>query len=252
MNPSAPARLHRRPTRSFPVRRSLGEGGSFLFLLIFLPFLGFTTTSLHAAPLTRDLGEGLTYHRARTLPGDLPTDGPARPQPCVLDLRYTAGDAAAATAFHAWLKFHVSPRTPVLLLINADTAPVLLAPFAERRPGGLVLIGPATAPLTPDIVVKLNTDTERNAYDALGGTTPAAALITDTLDKPRNDEARLMRDRGADPTTYPRPADDASDDFSDAPSPAPAAKPKAPPALLDVSLQRAVHLHRALKALRKL
>jgi hypothetical protein len=224
---------------------------SFSFFVLLL-FLAAGSSSSHAAPLTRDLGQGLTYHRARTLPGDLPNDSPARPQPCVLDLRYTTGDAAAATALHAWLKFHVSPRTPVFLLVNADTAPVLLAPFADRRPGGLVLIGPATAPLTPDIVVKTTADTERNAYDALGGTTPAAALISDTLDKPRNDEARLMRDRGNDPTTYPRPADDASDDFSDAPPPAPAAKPKIPPPLIDVSLQRAVHLHRALKALKKL
>jgi hypothetical protein len=233
MNSSAPARLHRRPARSF----------SCLCLFLFL-----STLSLSAAPLTRDLGEGLTYHRARTLPGDLPADGPTRPQTVVLDLRYTTGGAAAATALHAWLKFHVSPRTPVLLLINADTAPVLLAPLAEHRPGGLVLIGPATAPLTPDIVVKLAPDTERNAYDALGGTTPAATLITDTVEKTRNDEASLMRDRDR-PTDTTSPT---ADDLADSPPPPPAAAAKTPRPLIDISLQRAVHLHRALKALKKL
>jgi len=60
-------------------------------------------------------------------------------------------------------------------------------------------------------------------------------LLTDNPDKVRNDEASLSKDRVA----------EASAEATDR-----ANKKPAPP--IDVALQRAVHLHRALVALRKI
>lgn len=221
-----------------PFRLPPAPSFSFLFLFVSL-------SVSHAAPLTRDAGEGLTYHRVTTLPADLPTAESSRTQPTILDLRYVSGDTAAATALHAWLKFHAATRAPVFLLVNADTAPALLAPFADHRPAGLLLIGPAASALTPDLVIKTTAADERRAYDALSTGTPLSTLLLDAPDKPRNDEASLARDRIPDSTPL-------SDDDADAELSAAAAKPKSPPTLVDAALQRAVHLHRALKALKKL
>ncbi len=233
---------------------------SFLFLLIFLsvsPVFAAAT----AAPLTRDLGQGLAYHRAAILPGDLPATDATRKPPCVLDLRYARGDAAAGAALAAWLKFRAAPRAPVFLLINAETAAPLLAPLASRAPSpGLIVIGSMSAVLTPDLALKIAPDTERRAYDALAAGTTLELLLNDSPEKIRNDEARLAKDHQGvpDPTTYPRPADDTFDDTPSASAPstttpattAPKTTPAAP--LIDRALQRAVHLHRSLKALKKL
>ena len=126
----------------------------------------------------------------------------------------------------------------------ADTATALLAPFASRRPAGLLLIGPATAALTPDLVIKTTPADERRAYDALEHGSDAAALLTDKPVKPRHDEAELARLRQI-------PATDTSVD-DDPPPPAKPTPPAPPPSLIDSALQRAVQMHRALLALRKL
>lgn len=209
-----------------------------------------------AAPLTRDLGQDLAYYRVAALPADLPTAEATRKKSCVLDLRYARGDAAAGTALDGWLKFHAATRTPVFLLVNSATDAALLAPLAARLPAhGLVLIGSAAPGLTPDLALKIAPDEERRAYDALAAGATAESLLNDTPEKARNDEARLAKDHQGqpDPTTSPRPSDDP---FEDAP-PADAAadksaKPKPPAPLIDTALQRAVQLHRSLKALKRL
>ena len=207
-------------------------------------------TTAPAAPLTRDLGLGLTYHRAAALPGDLPSPDPARKDPCILDLRYARGDSAAGIALAAWLKFNASARTPVFLLVNADTSPAALAPLAARLPApGLIVIGPAAAPLTPDLALQITPAEERRAYDALAAGAAVESLLTHSPEKVRHDEARLARDhRGQTaPTPFAQPADDP------APEPPTAEMPSQPAApLVDLALQRAVHLHRSLKALRKI
>ena len=222
---------------------------SFLFLLIFLPVAVATPTAhaAPAAPFTRDLGEGLVYHRITTLPTDLPTAEAARKLPCVLDLRFVRGDAAAGTALDAWLKFRATSRTPVLLLINAETAAPVLAPLAARLPStGLVVIGTASPGLTPDLALKLAPDEERRAYDALAAGATVESVLNDSPEKIREDEALLAKEHRSRPT----PAYPLSDDPPDDPPSATPTKPVVPP--IDSALQRAVHLHRALKALKKL
>ncbi len=232
---------------------------SFLFLLIFLSVRSVFAAAAAAPALTRDLGQGLSYHRATLLPGDLPATEATRKQPCVLDVRYARGDAAAGAALAAWLKFRAAPRSPVFLLINAETAATLLAPLAARAPSaGLIVIGSASAALTPDLALQIAPDTERRAYDALATGTSLELLLNDSPEKVRNDEARLAKDHQgiADPTTYAQPADDTFDDTPRASASAstapPAPKPTPAAPLIDRALQRAVQLHRSLKALKKL
>jgi hypothetical protein len=227
--------------------------GSFPSVLLFV-FFSALALRAHAAPLVRDLGEGLVYFRISTLPADLPTAEAARKQPCVLDVRYVRGDPSAGTALDAWLKFHATSRTPVLLLINAETEATVLASLAARLPAaGLVVIGTASPGLTPDLVLKITPTEERRAYDALATGATIESLLNDNPTKIRDDEARLVKDyaRRPDPAAptvapltddYPSAATDSERTTSNKPSVAP----------IDSALQRAVHLHRALKALKKI
>lgn len=182
-----------------------------------------------AAPLERDLGQGLVYVRARELPGDLPAQPAGVVPPCVLDLRYVAAGREVAAAFSAWLKFRASTRTPVFVLANRETSPELRRALGEPHRGtGIAVIGIAGHDFVPDVPVRATPESERAAYDALDQGTPLAALLTDNPDKARNDEARLLQ------------------------APVPAPKAETPPAAtIDATLQRAVHFHRALGALRR-
>lgn len=197
-------------------------------------FLALTAGGLAAAPLARDLGQGLAYVRMRELPGDLPPQ-PAGPAPaCVVDLRYTPASPDAAAAFGAWLKFRATARSPVLVLANRDTAPELRLVLRESAGGaGIVVIGIPGPGFAPDVAVRATPEEEKAAYATLDRDTPLAALLSDHPDKQRYDEASLI---GA-------PAPLTED------GPAGATVP--PARRVDATLQRAVHLHRALMALRR-
>jgi hypothetical protein len=201
-----------------------------------------------SAPLPRNLGQGLLYYRLHELPADLPTDESERRQPCILDLRYVDGHDAEATALAAWLKFHATARAPVFVLANAATNRGLIAAITPSGAGAaVVVLGNTPSEFAPDIPVKVSAEAERRAYDALEHGATAESLITENPDKPRNDEAKLAKERQSDPnpgTETPSPAAIAGN-VEESP------KEKTPP-VIDAVLQRAVHLHRALVALRKL
>jgi hypothetical protein len=202
-----------------------------------------------AAParLERDLGHGLAYCRVHSLPADLPAAS-GKPGAVVLDLRYARGDDSAAPALGAWLKVHCTATTPVFVLVNAETAPALLAYLAAiAPPAGLVTLGATSPRFEPDIALKISPAAERVAYDALEHGTPLDSLLTDSSVKPRHDEASIAQER----TGAPGDATTGDPDASDADETT-AATPAAPPPVIDYALQRAVHLHRALLALRKL
>jgi hypothetical protein len=203
-----------------------------------LAFLALSATAV-AAPLTRDLGLGLLYQRVHQLPADLPTAESERKEPCVLDLRYVQGDAQAAALLDGWLRFHATAHTPVFVLANAATGAALLTPLAAHGPSpGLVVLGIASENFAPDIALTASPETEKRAYEALEAGTDLGTLLADNPDKPRNDEAHLAHEKDAE-TVAADPADK------------PAAS-SAPPPLIDVTLQRAVQLHRTLLALKKL
>lgn len=215
----------------------------FACLLLWSALLG----AAHATLVTRDLGHGLVYHRVHRLPGDLPTAEDTRRHPCILDLRYTPGNGEEAAALAAWLKFHATPRAPVLVLANAETAVALrLALAAHAATPNVVVLGAAAADFTPDIGLKISAEADRHAYDAFESGTLLDALITENPDKPRNDEAKLAKDRQAPPDS---PFVPAPDSIANGPV---ETKPKPPAPVVDAVLQRAVQLHRTLLALRKL
>jgi hypothetical protein len=124
----------------------------------------------------------------------------------------------------------VSPETPTAL------AAALAAP-----PRGVLTLGIEGSRPTPQVVVAQPADVDRRAYDAAEGGMTLESLIAGKIEKERYDEASLLREfaRGvSDPA--PPPAPD--------PTTAPAAARA--PVLTDRVLQRALHLHQALQALR--
>jgi hypothetical protein len=207
-------------------------------LALALPLLALSLllTPAQAAPIERDLGKGLVFWRAHALPADLPPDAAIGRHPCVLDVRYAAGDRGAATALAGWLKFHASARTPVFLLANPATSAALLAPFASATSvAGLVIIGPRAPNFEPDIAVAVSPAAERRAYDALERGTSIESLVVEKVPKIRDDEEALERERDG----------EASESAPAAAMP----QPPPPPPLVDPVLQRAVQLHRGLLAL---
>ena len=170
-----------------------------------------------------------------------------KPGPLVLDLRYTLAETDAATALDAWLKFRATEKTPVFLLINPDTAPVLreLLIASASRPG-VITIGRKTNDTKPDIAIITTAEEEQRAYDALARTKAIDSLLVENADKARVDEASIMRARTEvqDEPVEANPLDRIA--------PSQTKTEPAPPALIDRALQRAVHLHRALLALKRL
>jgi hypothetical protein len=217
---------------------------AFSFLLLVLVLA--TLRGAAAAPLERDLGRGLTYRRVTQLPADLPTKSAEPHQALVLDLRYASADASTVQGFEAWLKFRASANSPLAILINNETSPLLLRVFlAAPALPGVATIGPASDDFNVDVPVNVSPQADRLAYDALANGTPIEDLVARKLDKPRRDEAELARQHNNGNT----------DEDSDAPPPKAATVP-APPAVeapvTDLVLVRAVQLHRALLALRRL
>jgi hypothetical protein len=216
---------------------------SFLFLA--LAFVLTARATWAAAPA--DLGQGLLYCRVHALPADLPAASTGK-SALVLDLRYTLTDDTGATAFSAWLGFRTAVH-PVFILVNAGTGPALLHALAARPlPSGVVALGPPLSDFTPDVPLKISPDTERRAYDAFDHGTAIESLLVEKIDKPRYDEASMVKDHVSD-SEPPAP-----DDEEDAPAKPDSSKdkPAPPPQLIDLALQRAVQLHRALLALHKI
>jgi hypothetical protein len=204
-----------------------------------------------AAPITRNLGQGLTFHRVHQLPADLPVDADARRTPCVLDLRYVTGGDDEASALAAWLKSHATTKAPVFILANAATSAALRAAITVVPPraagASVLLVGATTADFAPDIAVTVSAEAERRAYDALERGVATDSLLSENSDKPRNDEASLAKERVPEPIAAPDlPASPPSAGPNDA------AKPKPPMPIIDPVLQRAVQVHRAMLALKKL
>ncbi len=195
--------------------------------------------------LNRDLGKGLQYVRARALPADLPL-APPKPAPVVLDLRYAAGGDEAATALQEWIGFRATAPTPVFVLVNGSTSAAVLD-YLDHAPAhpGVLTIGLASSRFVPDIALAIDPATDRAAYDALDHGANVDTLITDQPDKPRHDEAEVVRQHAIGPDE----GDESGADLTDPPDPA---TPPTPAPLIDAVLQRAIHLHRALLALKKI
>jgi hypothetical protein len=218
------------------------------FTLIFV-LLGLS--SLRAQLVERDLGEGLTYFRTHTLPADLPPAA-TKSGPMVLDLRFAKCDESGEKALDAWLKFRATAATPVIVLINSETAlPLRQSTTRHKSRMGVVTLGESSDELATDVPIAKAGEAERAAYDALEHGASLESLIVENASKPRIDEASIMHDRANPPSEF------TSNDpleLSDGPTVKPDASVAVIPAapVIDYSLQRAVQIHRALLALKRL
>lgn len=209
------------------------------------------TSPVLAAPITRDLGQGLVFYRVHEVPADLPAGAPTRKQPCVLDLRYTKAGDKAANTLDTWLKAWISPTAPLLILANGATDRELRSVLNQFEPEqGVMLIGVPARDFRPDLSVQSSAENERQAYDALEKGTALPALLSDNPDKIRNDEATLAKDRVPEIPVRDETAPQSAADPGAAPASAESKIAARPP--VDAALQRAVHMHRALVALKKI
>jgi hypothetical protein len=206
------------------------------------------SVAVRATELT-DLGQGLSYLRIHSLAdaGSALEKAVPGTRALVLDLRHaTATDdsiAALKTALAA------RPAESELFVLVSPATP---AAFAPALGSALTLGAPGSAP-EPKVVVQTDAATDRRAYDALDAATPVADLISGKIEKERYDEATLVEEfkngnLNAEPPALSR-VDGPPGPDSTAPKPnSPTAKE---PPLVDRVLQRAVHLHRAMVALRR-
>lgn len=216
-------------------------------MIKFCPFLvlGLLLPVLAPATELTDLGQGLSYLRIGSLAA---SDAALREAvsgtgPLVLDLRYTTGSDDALASLRAALTGH--PATaPLFILISPATSPAI-AQAITASPAAVLTLGLAGSRPTPKVVVQSDPATDRRAYDALATGTPVATLISGKIEKEHFDEATLVKEfKNGNPDAEPPPAPDPT---------APKANDTAPKdtPLVDHVLQRAVHLHRAMIALRR-
>lgn len=202
-----------------------------------LLFLGVICTGT-AAPLTRDLGEGLVYLRAADLPADF--SQPA----CVLDLRYAQTDAASVPALVAWMKSRSAAQQVMFVLVNHATAHAVVDALAHHAVlPGLLTLGPKLDDYTPDIIVPVDTAEEQRAYAALPDTADISTLLEPAPAKVRHDEAAIEKAMNA--GDVPEPASEPAI----APETLIDPEPDTPAPPVDRTLQRAVHIHRGWLAL---
>ncbi len=199
---------------------------------------------LSSATELTDLGQGLSYLRIHSVADSEVALRKAVPGAgaLVLDLRYaTAGDDSPAVLQTALAGR--SPNTPLFILVSPATPPGLGAVISASP--ALTLGASGSLPV-PKVVVQTDATADRQAYDALDAGTPLAKLISGRIEKERFDEATLVQEfKNGNPDAAPLPPPDPT-----APKPAGATEKEPPAPLVDRVLQRAVHLHRALLALK--
>ncbi len=189
-----------------------------------------------------DLGQGLAYLRIHSVAESAAALQKAVPGAgaLVLDLRYVTVNDDAAASLKAALAGH-GTATPLFLLVSPATPPELAAVIRTAPVFTLGILGSVPA---PKVVVQADGTADRRAYDALETGTALDKLVTGKLEKERFDEATLVHEfKNGNPDAEPPPPPDPT-------APKPAGETEKPAPLTDRVLQRAIHLHRALLALK--
>jgi len=211
---------------------------SFLVLLFVLVF----SASVRAAEPV-DLGQGLTYLRINSLTKSAADLNAAllRPAALVLDLRYTVDEPAAAEILGV---LNSQPAKPTLYVLVSRATPASIAGILTSTSARLVTLGVKDSRPAAQVVVEQSVEADRAAYAALDSGTALAQLISGKIEKERFDEATLVHEfkNGNHDAKPPEAAPPAGKEASPAPAVAP---------LVDRVLQRAVHLHHALLALKR-
>jgi hypothetical protein len=153
----------------------------------------------------------------------------------VLDLRYVADAKDAAQAINA---LNNQPAKPPLYILVSPETPKDVAAVIERTSTPLVTLGIHDSRPKPEVEVTQSAADDRAAYQALENGTSLAALVSGKIDKDHFDEAELVKEFKSGNADARPPTGNAS------------ASP-APTILTDRVLQRALHLHLALQALKR-
>jgi hypothetical protein len=191
-----------------------------------------------------DLGQGLSYLRIHSVADSEAALRKAVPGAgaLVLDLRYATASDASSAGLRSTLATR-SSNAPLFILVSPATPPVLGPVISASRALTLGLAG--SLPM-PKVIVQTDAATDRQAYDALDTGTALQKLISGKIEKERFDEATLVQEfRNGNPDAAPIPPPDPT-----VAKPAGALEKEPPAPLVDRVLQRAVHLHRALLALK--
>lgn len=194
-----------------------------------------TVFPARAGIVTADLGAGLEYIHISDASIIAKHEGSQ-----VVDLRFTDALEESAEGLAGRLRAAAGSGAMLLVLVNSATDPLLRNELAlvQGKVRSILFIGPATPELAPEILTETDVEQDRRACDALASGVPADKLINEVVEKPRYDEAHLVRSR-----TSGNPDGRTDGDEPSATLPTPDETPK------DPSLQRAVFLHRALIAL---
>jgi hypothetical protein len=242
---SFPPAAIRRDTSASPQNDRPGR-----FVRIFVPVmlalgsLLVAPRSFAAASEPVDLGHNLSYLRVHSLPDSVPDLHLALSanRALVLDLRYTTTNAESLVVLRSDLAQH--PREAPLFILISPATPAAVVEAIKQTPGGCISLG-ATSTRSARVVVKADPAADRRAYDALDAGTPVDALISGRIEKERFDEASLVeefKNGNRDPEPPPGPDPTAPKSNGTATKDAP---------LVDRVLQRAVHLHQTMLALRR-
>ena len=233
---------------------------------VLLPALGSLLLALGSASATEltSLGDGLAYLNIRSLAESEKALRSAVPGAgaLVLDLRQVTAKDDSLDALRAAVGSHPA-GAPLYILVSPATPPAV-AEVIKHSPPTAITLGVAGSAPGPRVVVKTDADSDRRAYEALAGGTPVETLISGKIEKERFDEATLVQEfKNGNPDAAPprtalpgdrpgqTPAGQPAGTAQDPTAVKPADAPEAPARLVDRVLQRAVHLHHALLALRR-
>jgi hypothetical protein len=202
------------------------------------PFLLLALSSLLLAPRSSggeaaDLGQGLSYLRVHAL--DEAIKPLAVSGSLVLDLRHATATPDAIASFAGALSARTS-RSTLFVLVGTDTP----AGLTGVLKGNLVTLGIKGSQPEPQVIVEQTAAADRAAYAALESGTPLGQLISGKIEKERFDEATLVHEFKS-----------GHHDAKPPEAGPPAAKADLATPLVDRVLQRAMHLHRALLALKR-
>lgn len=240
---------------------------SFVGASLLAIFLFFGTA--RATELT-DLGSGLSYLRVHVLADSAKglTTAVREQNFIILDLRHAT--TTAETTEQLRVAFMARESKPPALILVGPATPAAIGATLTLVAGKCVVLGIKDSIPLPQVIIEQSADSDLRAYEALDAGQLMASLISGKIDKDRFDEAALMKEFNSGNTntalpavtTVERPASPNPAAKQVIPQKLPSsAKPVAgitePPAagavepLTDRVLQRAVHLHRALIALRR-
>lgn len=186
-----------------------------------------------------ELASDLTYLRVHSLvlERETLTATMLKSRALVLDLRYPLDERDAGETLRQELASH--PAKPRLYILVSPATPVPVVGAIAGSSVKFVTLGVKGSKPEPQVAVLQTAEDDRRAYDAHTAGTSLADLISGKLDKERFDEASLVLDFKNGLT-------------DDRPGVPPAVKSGDTPArLTDRVLQRALHLHRALQALKR-